>query len=520
MKRALRMGAVMAAVITISALSGCAATEPYKAPAVERQVAAGAEDRPADEVRAASASLAPCALLDPDVASELGATAPPAAHLFSCEIEDSVMVTTSAPFGQNERFWQERIDFEGVVAYRAPAVLGSCDLALPTSFDTAIVFDQHEYGAPYDCTEVDAFAAAAVSTLKSDPESLQRPDGGDGIVACDVFEETIGEAPKGTSFRARSLVSGDGLEACGLWADPDESGFQAVEPQSSLWLNLRAPLAEFSSQGGWQKLPKTQIAGHEVLQDAEDRSCDLFFDVRPSAEVDGKVLAAVVSGPDCEAAAELMTRMLPALDAAKPATGDAGTLLFASDEPDSPAPGACVDALLQAERECTPFVKTEAPSAPADRLSRGIADPNVLCAAAADAVRARLGDDPAPVTVISDGRGGTQIPRGFPVCEFVSPSHAVVVRIAASLSPLEKVRDAVDDELAGHPASVRTDERAHLGTSWIAFGEPDRAGHLIVEVQVAPDRKDGLFDTSPIDEGPLKSFELIAGGIGAAVLGD
>lgn len=519
MKRALRIGAVMAAVITVSALAGCAATEPYEAPAVERQVATGAEDRPADEVRAASASLAPCALLDADVAAEHGVTAPPVAQLFSCAIEDSVVVTTSVPFGQNERFWQERVDFQGVVAYRSPAVLESCDLMLPTSFGAAIVFDQHEYGAPYDCTEVDAFAAAAVEKLKSDPESLQRPDGGDGIVACDVFEEAIGEAPEGMSFRARSLVSGDGLDACGLWADPDDSGFQAVEPQSGLWLNLRAPLAEFSSQGGWQRHEKVLVAGREVMQDSDDRACDLFFDVRPAAEAEGKVLAAVVSGPDCAAAAELMTRMVPLLDAATPAPADAGGLLFASDEPDSPAVGACVDALVQAERECTPFDRPEVPPSPADRLSRGVVDADVLCALAADPVRTRLGDEPKPVTVMSDGQGGTQIPRGAEVCEFVVPSHAVVVRVAASLTPLAEVRDTVKQEFAGHPASVQANEDEHRSTAWVAFGEPDEAGHLIVEVQVWPDRDEGLFDTSPIDVSPLENFELIAGGVAAAVLG-
>lgn len=507
MRRMRRIGAVLAAVVAVSALAGCAPAEPHELPAVDRTVAAGAKDRPIDEVRAASAALDPCALLDPAVSAELGITAEPEARMFSCVLEDHVEVETFVAHSQESRFWQERVEIGGAAAYRSSAQLQICDILLPTSFGTAIQFSQRRYGAPYDCTEAQAFADAAVAALQDDPDSLRRSEDGDALIACDVFEEAVGEAPEGTTFRDRNLLS-DGLDSCGLWDDPDGAGFQAVEPRSSLWLVRRVPLAEFSSRGGWQQNEKRQVAGREVMLDPDSNACDVFFDVRSSAEVEGEVIGAVVRAEDCDAAADLVARLLPLLGSAAPATADAAGMLFAAGESDSPAVGACVDAADQEDRACTPFVETEVPGPPAERLSRGVVDANVLCALAADAVRARLGDDLEPVTVIQDDR---------PACEFVAPDHAVVVRIAASLDDMP---GQGDQDFAGHAASVETTENENARTAWIAYDEPDEPGHLIVEVLVGPSRVDGPFTTSPIDDGPLASFDLLASAIAAAVLGD
>lgn len=185
MSRMLRAGAVAALGALI--LSGCAPTEPSAGPspsASSPSASPRGADRSADEVRAASAAIDPCALLDGDVASQVDRpSAPPAAGLFTCTIENSVLVSVFVPFTEDDRAEQEKTVIGGAVAYRTDAARQSCDIALPTSPDTAIVFDQHEYGAPYDCTETEAFAAAAAETLLDDPSALRRPDGGDGVIA-------------------------------------------------------------------------------------------------------------------------------------------------------------------------------------------------------------------------------------------------------------------------------------------------------------------------------------------------
>jgi len=328
----------LAVVLGALLLSGCTSA-PQPAEPEPTPGSAVVEDRPADEVRAASTSLDPCALLPGEVAARLGSGTAPTAQMFSCTIDELAQANTYEWFGTESRADAERFILDGVVAYRSDPSSAWCTISLPTSFETAITFEQHVFGADYDCTIPEAFASAAVAVILDDPASLLRPEDGDGIVACDVFEPVVGEAPEGTAFVHKDLVGGVGLESCALWEDPDpEWGFVAVEPESSLLLVRRSPMPVWSAQGGWEDHEHITIAGRDVLYrpDSDGASCDLFFDAWTSRDDPAQVIGAVVFAQECETARELVAGLVPALESARPVVADVDRLLYAEDEPDLP----------------------------------------------------------------------------------------------------------------------------------------------------------------------------------------
>lgn len=516
MRRRRWVAQVALSALALTALAGCAPAEPQVLAPVEREIATGADDRPIDEVRTASALIDPCALLDTDLARAKGITAPPEEGLFTCVLDGHVIVTTYVEHGQEERFWQERFTIGGAVAYRSSPQLETCDILLPTSFGSSIRFSQHDVGAPYSCVEPEEFAVVAAEKLQADPQALVRQsNGGDGVVACDLFEAAIGETPEGSEVRTSSPTGGDGLDSCGLWAQADTSGAEPGDPLSSLHLTRRPPMPLFSSDGGWEKYEKEPILGREVLYwtdaAASDSGCMLVLDAWASYEREGDVVGATVSARSCADAEELVTKLIPAFRSLTVSNVDTTGLLYGSDQLDSPAPGACVDAVDQASRQCTPFVETEVPDTAVERISQGAVDPDVLCGAAKDSVRALLGDELVPVTVVE---------HESPLCEFVTPRHSLVVRIAAFATPLSTSVSEADQDIAGHPAHIEIAASGTRRTAMIALTEHDRPGFLTVDIRVAPDRQEGLHKTSAIDDAPLEHFEPLVARITRDLLRD
>lgn len=334
MSRMLRIGAIVVPGVLL--LSGCT-DAPSPTPELTG-VSTATEDRPADDVRAASTSLDPCALLPVEVAAGLGSSTVPTEGLFTCTIDELAQANAYEWFGAESKADAERFILDGVVAYRSAPSSTWCTIWLPTSFETAIAFEQHVFAADYDCTIPEAFASAAITVLKDDPESLLRPEGGDGIVACDVFEEVSGSAPEGTSFVHETVFGGVGLDSCGLWEGPDpRSVFASPEPESSLLLVRRSPMAVWSAQDGWENHEHITIGGRDVLYWPDsDGSCDLFFDAWTSRDDSTQVIGAIVFAQECATAQELAADLIPALQSAEPAAAAVDHLLYDEDEPDLP----------------------------------------------------------------------------------------------------------------------------------------------------------------------------------------
>lgn len=511
--RGIRALAVLAAV---AVLSGCGVLptltgpEPTPTPLTIEPVLN--DDRDADAVAQAMASLDPCALLDPALVA--GREREPELH--HCRIPGVLKVDTWASAPASQRFWEERADLAGAAAYRNTALWDWCEIRLPVDFAHAIVFAQDPSQGAYDCAEPIAFAEAAVKALAADPASLRHADPRDGLVACDVFEQVVGPAADGDVLAPRSGLD-EGLGDCGIWKDSGGVGFTSVTPESGLNLRRSPALADLRANYGWAEYPTETLAGREVLiWFAEgDEDCRIMWDAWASPAAAGTrqpVVGATASARTCDEARELVAELAPALDRAKPADADLDGLLYAADEPDTAATGVCVD--VEPGSPCAEAVEATVPDSAAEVVAWGERDPNVLCTAAWDAVREALGEELRPAVVAE--RDGTDDPA--PICMFVRPRHDLVVRIQATDEELTYVfGDGDETTIAGRAATVKSE--AEFSRAVIAVGEAEEPGVLRITVTALPDRADGRWDTAPVDTAPLDDFEDDAAAIAEAVLG-
>lgn len=524
------LGGVLAAML----LAGCSDTGlPEQSDPPERPATQTWPDRDAGEIRTNAAAIDPCALLDPEVSAAAGNTAEPRRELFHCTDASDVRASVYRTLGQGSRFWQDRITIGGAVAYRSSPMLDWCSIELPIDFTRSIGFEQQPNADnDYDCSGPEAYAEVAAQKLLEDPRAFDRAAGeSDGIVACDVLEQVVGEAPDGLTFEPRT-ASTEGLDGCGLWEAPNQ-GFRPVDPQASLRLIYRKPLEEFSSSGGWEDNEIRQVGDVETLVfqgGGPEEPCHLFFDARPSLQSEGEVIGAEVYAATCAEAESLIETLAPALADADPATADGAPLLYAAGEPDGPAQGVCADVVDAVGRGCLPAnAAVEAPDDAAELIARGELEPDVLCAAAGDLVRERVDADLQAVTV---KRSGEQL-----ACEFVTTRHSTVVSIWSSAEPLGTAE--VTHQVAGHQASadqpidvstIKDAEEASLIEEaqaaetyrevLVALGDPDEPGTLGIGVRVMPDRALGNFTGAEIDRQPYEDFDAIAAELVTALLGE
>jgi hypothetical protein len=124
-----------------------------------------------------------------------------------------------------------------------------------------------------------------------------------------------------------------------------------------------------------------------------------------------------------------------------------GPLTYGPDEPDSGAPGACVDF---PDVGCQPYQQVE-PPAGADVVKAAAANPDLLCAVAIGPVREILGAEFQPVTYGE-------------FCAFVEPTHQLTVFLSALPDEVpdnsggnpELYQDRQTIDVAGHPAVAFT----------------------------------------------------------------
>lgn len=533
MMRKTVLPAALATVLSAVVLAACSdgslpVPEPPERPAAETW-----PDRDEGEIRTNAAAIDPCALLAPEVSAAAGNTAESRRELFHCTDESDVRAAVYRGLGQGSRFWQDRISIGGAVAYRSSPMLDWCSIELPINFTHSIGFEQQPSAdVDYDCSGPEAYAKVAAELLLEDPQIFDRAAGeSDGIVACDVFEHVVGEAPEGHSFQART-ASTEGLDACGLWEAPDQ-GFRPVDPEASLRLIYRTPLEEFSSSGGWEDNEIRQVGDTDALvfqYESPEEPCHLFFDARPSVQSEGEVIGAEVYAATCTEAESLIEELVPALAGATPVTSNGAPVLFAEDEPDGPAQGVCADVLDAVGRGCLPAnPDVEEPADAAELIARGAVEPDVLCAAAGDHVRDLVSADLEAATVALSG--------DRLACEFVTPRHSAIVSVWSTAEPLGAA--AVTHEVAGHQASAEqpididtiedAEEAAQLeelqaGETYrevlVALGDPDEPGVLGIGVRVMPDRALGHFSEAEIDRRPYDEFDDIAAELVTALLGE
>ncbi len=487
---------------------------------VAREVPEAPADRDDAEVQRALAVLDPCALLSPTAARKVGDD--PGARMahgpHSCVAGYGVRVTLHVGYDEWDRFDEERLALGGAVAYRNSPLLGNCKIYLPVSFTHAI-----EFGAPDTsrCRKPRAYAAAAARRLLGDPESLLRPAGPNRLAPCDLFAEAVAPVPDD-----QQLVTGwrddQSLDECALWDLPDaeETGGLAINPVAArvhLELNLAPALDDWAGDGGYTRTFDT-LAGERVqIQDEDGKGCWVHFDAWPAdlPSSYGQTVQARVFGGRCERMQRVAAGLIRALrdGDAEPRPVDAEGLIYAADESDTPATGACQDVAGQADAECAPALDVGVPDDPRELLRRGEADPNVMCAAALGAVRERFGDDMRAATVLRST--ATILDEDAPQvaeCVFVEPSHALRVGVTASTESLGSLYlDGAELRIGGHAA--RRGEHGGLSEPKdseviaVALDGADEPGHLKVTVSVSPDREHGFWQSAPVDRKPLKSVE-------------
>lgn len=508
--------ATTVAVLVAAALlaTGCSTDDspPQPPTPTPREVPTGAEDRDADTMLHAVAALDPCALLDEDVTTAHGWDPDLTRGQFTCEVPDEVEVTLYQALGTEARFWQDRIALGGAIAYRDSPALDWCTISLPISFTHVITFGQIARSeAQRDCDAVEDYAAAAAERLLADPTALRREDLRDAVVACDLLAEIVEEVPEGATLRPGTYYSTIG--ECGVWENPDEHGFQAVEPLVNLELHLGPPLSEWGAGGGWEDEERMTIAGTEVLVWGEDEQCTLRFDAWQAST--GEVMGADLTAAPCDEAVAMAERAIPIFANGSGLDVTADAIVYAEGEPDSTGVGACIHAVSQQARECAPTVDAEIPDDPTDLVALGALDPNVVCAAATPAVRDLLGDDLQPVTIL---RTQDVLDTAPPVtiCEFVRVDHALTVRVRTAP---EDLGYGDDGTVADHPAmDIDGNADTQLITQ-VALGDGTEPGLIEVEMLVTPDRSQGLYDVSPIDRTPLESFDELVERLAVDLLG-
>ncbi|WFR84998.1 hypothetical protein [Arthrobacter sp. Y-9] len=499
----------------------------------QRVIPAGNPDRDQAAVRRQLAAVDPCALLDPRITTGLGRkpgliSATP----FDCRVQDEgVQAVSYADSTASQRHGQERLDLGGVVAYRSTKATGRCTISLPVDFDHAITLAQDPVGA-YDCTQPEAYAKTVAPRLRDDPASFARKDPRPGVSVCDVLSSALGPLPAGQVLAPRTSFTGS-LAECGVWRDAAASGGAPVYTRQALTLAYRKPLAELRTGGGWQDSEVRPIAGTEVLFWKDSGAgCTLLWDAWPNqTPVRDRVVQAQAEAATCADASALAQKLVPVLAKAAPQTLAKTPLVYSATEPDLAAVGACSHVVDQDLRQCAPATGAAAASDPRQTVTLGAADADTLCTAAAPTVRRIAGSSLEAVTAVPPG-GGAFDSGVLPVlCEFVEPSHSVVVRIGAvadlplnSKLLLTKTRTARDTEFAGHSAKASAGEAVRGApdtrrTALIADTTAETPGLLLVEMSALPDRGQGTGTVSPAARERLNGFDKLATALSEELLG-
>ena len=410
----------------------------------------GPQDRDPETVVGSLLSLDPCELIVESVASDVDfpailgrvRTAPHAcAGAQDVLMSDNVTITLGTVHAHESRYQAAPITIARARAYRMWMGHGTCHVDIPVSFERSInVSVDRGIGSRSRrdvCPAAEAFATAAVRRLVK-PNKVQVDPAASPLAhwhGCALLGGALG-----ADRRNWHLALDDGVHGVdGCLAMPKDASDSADEVRLMVF-NGTDPAAE--------DIGTTKRVGDATVSIEETSECYMQFSAG-SSKVGVELYDTTVieiRAPSCGQAEQLTVGVQDTLaeKAPKPERPSA-PLTYRPTEPDSAAPGACVD-FATIDGHCQPYQQVE-PPAGAELLSAAAADPDVLCAVAIQPVREMLGAEFQPVTYGE-------------FCVFVEPTHQMEVRLSASpdYAPdeygadpqLYQDRRAID--IAGHPA--------------------------------------------------------------------
>ena len=458
------------------------------------------EDRADDAVNAALGRIDPCSLIDPGgvgvpylAGGDVEARSPHTCHVSNGVVQVSVRI--GAEFSAEDRYNAIPETLGGAKAYVvSTSDLGMCQVALPVDFAHSIMF-VGSYSSSQNrdsCDNAKAFARTAAKRLEQ-PDEIAYDDEATTRTACDILRPAVDIADN------QELRSGwnfeYGIDECGLWAKSGEGGLQAVEPEVGLSVEFRDSIPDYYKPAG-------TVRGRELRA----FECTMSW-IEPGVHKPKGSANAVfsVSAPSCKNAKNAVGDIADVIDddrIAKPAEPQT-PVLYAPDEPDVAAAGACVDVLDAASLECQPYEETDAPTDGDETIAAASADPNVACAIAADAVEKHFDEDLHPVTA---ARGVGPLESAGRMCGFVEESHALQLWIGASR---ESIFEPPTSKIGGYPAHDETTSSLGERTMWVALDDDGESGYLYAEVVVKQSREDGNLDGSAVDTAPLQKLDEV-----------
>lgn len=393
-----------------------------------------------------------------------------------------------------ERYQAEPVVIAGHKAYRVGETGGSagCTLTVPVSFDLALQYRAtwiatlHQPSDP--CAQLEPIVPAGLARL---PLAMSAPvdpasTPGSEWDACTLLQAA--QPPETTlSFGAPDLspylVT---LDGCSAATQPGAAVQRDVE-FASMYDTMYGVAPPTSAT-------PAQIGNHRVQVDSDPLGCTITWSDRPA----NAAVMRSVRDADCQHATQTTSRILAALRTPPPTTAGpvAPLVFFAPDEPDEAIVGSCVD---WPHDGCLNYVPpADPPGTGQALLTAADGDPNVVCLASADAVRALFGPGLRPV-VFGD------------FCHFLSPDHTADIQIAmTSRWAPNGYLTAPDDHrtpvtIAGHPAFAAHHDRDVLSTrEYQIYASPGQdaaqPGYISVDLQLMTPRGIGdISDHAPID---------------------
>ncbi|WP_157551327.1 hypothetical protein [Nocardioides jensenii] len=472
--------AVLVTVLAALLLSGCSGDdeeEPLEALTPAERTVQTNPDRNADEVAERAGAIDPCALLRAvHPAGGVSRDAFPRADSpHSCWMTNSsVRADVFTPLSEFERFRYAREELAGVVSYRTGLQDGRCLIHLPISHDHAISFS-----GLASCATVTTYAEGAAEFLQSTPAKATRPPGINRISACGLLDHA-GRVTGSQQLTTKYTV----LDECG-----DEATGADFELEY-----------EDDVVRDWQTT-HTFGATTVRVQKTKER-CYLKWTIG-EADVtvrEGHDLAGFITTVSCKKGLALAKALIPAAREVTSPDRDPVGLLYAWDEADTSAVGACSNIADQADLQCSPAEDADVPTNRRDLIMRAEADPDVLCAAATPLVQEHYGEALTPTTALAPSTpllvAAKDPTEDATQCAFGTPSHALEISVAVFTGATSK-GDA-DEEFDGRPARVSDDE---VSRSYVVardeLGEP---GFLLVEVRTLPSRWREIHDAYPSPE--------------------
>lgn len=466
----LRLPVVAALALTLL-FSSCSADdeeEPLEARTpVARDVQTNPDRDPAT-VSERAAAVDPCALLAAESTTD---AVPEGTGPHSCWLSDSsVRADVLTSIDDVERHRMARIEVGGAVAYRAMVGEGKCEIHLPVSHQRAISFS-----GLGTCASTTSYAGAAARLLQENPDAVTRPRGLARVSTCELAE-------------------GAGLATLPWTSSSNYSILDRCDIDGPVDLQL-----EYDDTVVRDYQTARQVAGTTVRTQQTADSCYVHFPLAPAdiAVRDGDMLSAWVTTSKCAKGLAVARKLIVAAQDARTPGRAPIDLLYAWDESDTAAVGACVDFSDRTDLDCSPAEDADVPDDHRELIMEAEADPDVLCAAATPVVREHYGETFAAVTALASpttlGGTGADDRDGATQCAFATPDHTFEISIVVSTAASNV--DAEDD-VAGHPAVIQPVEPASstATTSYVvARDEADQPGFLAVALQAWPARGTGIY---------------------------